>query len=111
MDISQIDLKRLPRELRFEATLEVVDCIDYDNPKVIFSIGNLRNTFLSIFPDRIFKEDSFRFFFDSDGTRIIMQVHNLHTLSEYIEDMSHMRYLGINWQKIHDEMKNNHTNN
>ncbi|MBI9009182.1 MAG: hypothetical protein JEZ05_04050 [Tenericutes bacterium] len=108
MDISQANLKTLPRALRFTGVLEVVDCIDYNKPRTVFSIGNLRDTFLSIFPDKVFKEESFRFFTDMNGTRVIMQIHDLSILHDYIESMDHMRYLGIRWDKIHDEMKKAH---
>jgi hypothetical protein len=108
MDISQASLKTLPRALRFTGVLQVVDCIDYDKPKVIFSIGNLRDTFLSIFPDQVFKETGFRFFTDTNGTKVIMQIHDLNTLHDSIESMEHMRYLGIKWDKIYDEMKELH---
>lgn len=110
MDISQANLKTLPRALRFTAVLQVVDCIDYNSPKVVFSIGNLRDTFLSIFPDSVFKESGFRFFTDTNGTKVIMQIHDLDTLHDYIESMEHMRYLGIKWDKIYEEMKKSHIN-
>lgn len=99
------------RGFHFTGVLEVVDCIDYDNNRTIFRKVGLRDTFLSIFPDKIFKEQGFRFFMDTHGKYVIMQIHDLDALKSYIEEMDTMRLLGIYWDKIYDEIKGRHSVN
>lgn len=108
MNENEIGLKATPRLLSFTGVLQVVDCIDYDNPKVVFCIEKLRDTFMSIFPDEVFKETSFRFFTDTNGTEVTMEIHDLNVLYKYIESMEHMKHLGIKWDKIYKDIRELH---
>ncbi len=107
MDISQAT-RINQRALRFTGVLEVVDSIDYHKNRTIYRKTGLRDSFISIFPEAIFKEKDFHFYMCSNGKHLIMEVHNVHTLSKYIDDMSHMKYLGIHWDEIVDELKERH---
>ena len=110
MDISQISSFN-QRCMSFNGVLEVVDCVDYSKNKTVFRMTGLRDTFLSIFPKEVFNEEGFRFFTDTYGTNVIMQVHNVHTLKKYVNSMENMRFLGIHWDKIADEIESNHLRN
>lgn len=110
MDISQSRVIS-QRGFHFTGILEVVDCIDHTNSRTVFRKVGLRDTFLSIFPDNIFKEKGFRFFMDHTGRQVIMEVHDLTLLSDYLEAMSNMRLLGIHWDKIYDSIKERHFSN
>lgn len=110
MDISQAGVISNQRGLYFTGVLEVVDCIDGDNCKIILRKEGLRDTFLSIFPNEIFHEDGFNFFMNSSGKHVTMEIHDLETLKNYVKAMSGMRYLQIYWDKIYRELKHRHFN-
>ena len=108
MDISQAKVITNDRGLYFTGVLEVVDCIDGNNCKIILRKEGLRDTFLSIFPNEIFYEEGFTFFMNSTGKHVTMEIHDLSALKNYLKAMSGMRYLQIYWHKIYEDLKNRH---
>lgn len=102
------ETKTLANGYHFTGVLEIVDCIDYHNNRTIFRKTGLRNTFLSIFPDRMFQEPDFHFYMNMSGTYVILEVHNVHTLKRYIDALSYTRILGIDWGDIYQTLRERH---
>jgi len=106
MDINET--VTLSRPYQFTGVLEVVDCIDYNNNRTIFRKTGLRNTFLSIFPDEIFRETDFQFYMNMSGTHLIMEVHNINALEKHMEDLADTRIFGIDWDGIYHTLRSRH---
>ena len=90
------------RFCEFNGILEVVDCIDRSKAKVVMRKTGLRNPFMSIFPKKMLEEKGLHFYSDLSGKTIIMEIHDINILKQYLDDLEDHRYLGIYWDNIYD---------
>ncbi|MBN2540370.1 MAG: hypothetical protein JXB08_02475 [Bacilli bacterium] len=92
----------------FTGVLEVVDCVNTGSAKTIYRKTGLRNPFTSIFPAKIFQETGFHFYSDMSGGTVIMEIHDVNLLKDYMDALADHRIFGIYWDEIYDQLKLNH---